>query len=120
MKLTALVADDSAKIQTIFCKLLENLDIKVLAKAFNGLEAVEHYKKFKPHIVFLDILMPKYDGIYALKEIKKFDPDARVVIVTADERKQTREKIKQFGATSIVYKPFQVEDIEILIQQIQI
>ena len=73
MKITAIVVDDSESVQKLLCTILELLDIKILGKAYNGLEAVEAYLQFKPNVIFLDMLMPKYDGIYALKKIKKIE-----------------------------------------------
>jgi len=111
MKITAIVVDDSESIQKLLCTILELLDIKILGKAYNGLEAVEKYLQFKPNVIFLDMLMPKYDGIYALKKIKKINPNAKIIVVTADARIDTRKIVNKLEAT-ILYKPFEFEDIK--------
>ena len=111
MKISAIVVDDSERIQQLLCTILELLDIKILGKAYNGLEAVEIYLKFKPCVVFLDMLMPKYDGIYALKKIKKIDPNAKIIVITADARIEIRKVVNKLGAT-IMYKPFEFDDIK--------
>lgn len=115
---TALVVDDSEDIQRILSDVLGALNIKVKGKAFNGLEAVKKYQKIKPQLVFLDIQMPKYDGIFALKEIMKIDHKAKVIIITADAREKTSKIVQDLGAINILYKPFRIKDIENILNQI--
>jgi YesN/AraC family two-component response regulator len=57
-------------------------DYKII-EASNGKEAVELYKKEKPDLVLMDIMMPVMSGIDAVKEIKKIDPNAKIVAITA-------------------------------------
>jgi len=76
------------------------------------------YKKHKPDLVFLDVLMPKYDGIYGLEEIKKINPDAKVVIITEEERETNLEKIHSLNPHAIIHKPFNLNDIQGMLQKL--
>jgi len=91
--------------------------IEVVGKCFSGKEAVELYKKSNPDWVFLDIMMPDGNGVYALRKIREINPAAKVIAVTADARSITEEKLKKLNVNGIVYKPFDMEKILALIQK---
>ena len=69
--LNVLVIDDDLNTVEVFCEFLELSDVKVVGQGYNGKEAVELYIKLKPDIVFLDVMMPEYDGIYAWRGLRK-------------------------------------------------
>lgn len=54
-----------------------------VTEAENGLKAIESYKSKKPDMVLMDVTMPEMDGLTALKELRKIDPNAKVVMLTA-------------------------------------
>ena len=56
--------------------------------------------------------MPENDGFYALKEIRKFDPHAKVVAVTADFTDESATRLKELNISAVVYKPFDIQDIK--------
>ena len=55
--------------------------------------------------------MPKYDGIYALEKIREFDPNAKVIMVTADLSADTEEKMTQLNASAVIYKPYEIDRV---------
>lgn len=57
----------------------------------DGQEAVELYQKLTPDLVFLDVMMPDYDGLYALENIRKFNPYAPIIMITGDVTEQTNK-----------------------------
>jgi len=67
---------------------------------------------------FLDIMMPEYDGIFGLEEIRKINPDAKVIIVTADENPKDLEKISSLNPHAIITKPFSLNDIQGVLQNL--
>ena len=72
---------------------------------------MERYKSEKPDLVLMDITMPVQDGIEALKEIKAYDSDAKVIMVTAlGQRSMVLEAIRA-GARDFVVKPFQPDKL---------
>jgi two-component system, chemotaxis family, chemotaxis protein CheY len=80
-------------------------------EAENGLDAIAKYKESKPDAVLLDITMPEMDGLTALKEIRKVDPEAKVAMVTAmGQQSMIMDAIKS-GAKDFVVKPFQPDRV---------
>lgn len=107
--------DDDADTANVFAEYLEILGIKVVTIGHNGQVALETYKKYKPDLVFLDLSMPEYDGIYALREIRKINSEAKVVIITSDLNSDDHEKLDQLSPTAVLFKPFEVEKIKSLL-----
>lgn len=108
---TALVVDDDEDTVNLFTEFLEIYNIEVIGKAFDGKQAVTIYNDMFPHIVFSDVMMPDYDGFYALENIKKANPKAIVVMITGDVRADTITKLEQLGADAIIYKPFDMPSV---------
>jgi len=118
---TTIVVDDDIKTVSVFSELLKILGLNVVAQGHDGKDAVRLYKKYMPDIIFTDIMMPENDGFYALEEIRKFDPHAKVVAVTADLTNETATRLEKLNISAVVYKPFDVEDItRVLFEKYQI
>ena len=111
---TAIVVDDDYDVVDAFSEYLEIKGIRVLGKGYNGKEAVDLYKKLKPDVVFLDVIMPDYTGFYALEKIKQINPDAKVIMVTADLTEETENKLVDLHASYIAYKPIKVDNMGII------
>lgn len=107
---TILIADDAAFMRMRCGKMLAQHGHQVV-EAENGREAVDKYTEQKPDCVLLDITMPELDGLSALKEIRKLDPNARVAMVTAIGQQQVVMEALQSGARDFVVKPFQPERV---------
>lgn len=101
-----LIVDDNEALRKLFCKMLEEFDV---LEACNGKEGVNIYKKHKPDIVIMDILMPEMDGIIATKEILKFDPKAKIAALTAYS--SYTNEILEAGAREVMYKPIAKEKL---------
>ncbi len=100
-----------------FLDYLEIMGVNALAVGHNGKAAVELYDLHRPDMVFLDLMMPEYDGFYALERIRKINPNAKVIVITADLRKDTEEKLNLFNPTEVIYKPFDPEILKELIKK---
>lgn len=109
---TAIIIDDDRVSIQLFRDILRMMNIQVLASGFDGKDAVRLYKKYRPDIVFTDMLMPENDGFYALEEIRKFDSHAKVVAVTADLTNETATKLEKMNISAVIYKPYDTEDIK--------
>lgn len=108
---TVLIVDDSALIRKTLRDLVENLGYTVVGEAINGAEAIEEYRSLKPGIVTLDITMPVMDGVEALKEIKKIDPSAKVVMITAAGQQNKVIEALKVGAAKFIIKPFSKDEV---------
>lgn len=109
--LTAIVIDDDRDTVDIFCEYLRMYNVNVIGEGYDGKSAVDLYRKAKPDIVFLDMVMPKYDGIYAMEKIRKTNPKAKVVIITADLRKDAEQRLEELRPDRIIFKPFDCDKI---------
>jgi sugar-specific transcriptional regulator TrmB len=109
---TALVVDDDPDTVEMFSDYLENKGVSVIGKAKDGKEGFELYKKLKPDVIFLDVIMPNYDGFYTLKKIREIDSNAKIIMVTADFSPTTKKKLKELKATDIIYKPYDGKAID--------
>lgn len=96
----------------VFSDVLEFMGLEVLALGYSGSDAVSLYKKHRPEIAFIDIMMPQTDGFYALEKIREFDPKAKVVAVTADITIETQQRLDDMNVTAIIYKPFDQNEIK--------
>lgn len=106
-----MIVDDATFMRLSIKKMLENHDYEIVAEASNGLEAVEMYEKYKPDIITMDITMPKMTGIEALREIKKLDSNAKVVMVSAMGQERLIREAVVNGAASFIVKPFQKDKL---------
>ncbi len=98
----AIIADDDEAVREVIGAMIS--DHFTVIYASNGKEAVEIYRMLKPDLVLMDILMPEVDGIQATKEIKKMDPDAKIIAITAYASSKGNE-ILSAGALDVIEKP---------------
>ena len=106
MPKTLLIADDAAIIRAKIKETALGAGWKVVAQARNGKEAVDCYMEHHPTAVTVDLVMPEYDGIYALREILAHDPNAKVVVVSAIGQKNVLKDAFNIGAVDFIVKPF--------------
>lgn len=112
-----LVCDDSVLARKQLMDAVKEIaDGAIFLEGKNGAEAVELYKKEKPDIVFMDIVMPEKDGNEALSEIKAFDNDAIIIIVSSVGTQDQLKKAIQLGAKDFIQKPFEKNQISEIIE----
>ncbi len=107
---TIMVVDDAAFMRMRCKKLLTQSGYDVI-EAATGAQAVETYKECKPDAVLLDITMPDMDGLTALKEMKKLNPDVRVAMVSAMGQQSVVMDALKSGAKDFVIKPFEADRV---------
>ncbi|MBI9107866.1 MAG: response regulator [Spirochaetales bacterium] len=102
-----LIVDDSLFVQHLVAKLLEAEGFNIIDTASHGREAIEKYKSFHPDIdiVTMDVTMPGMHGVEAMNEIRKIDPEACVVIVSALGKTDLMKKALLDGAAHYLVKP---------------
>jgi two-component system chemotaxis response regulator CheY len=104
-----LIVDDALVMRKIIGSIATEAGWSIAAEAENGLKGLESYKSIKPDLVTMDLVMPVMGGLEALKNIREFDPDARVVVITALDQKKTLEEAIEAGASDFIVKPFDRE-----------
>lgn len=106
-----LLVDDAPAVRAMLKELLEAHGFVVVGEASNGDEALMKYKESTPDVVTMDITMPGVDGLQGLKNILAYDPQAKVIMVTALDQKDTLAQAIRAGAADYVVKPFEVRRI---------
>lgn len=118
MKRKVLIIDDEEIIRLSLGEGLKDLGYTV-ATASNGKEALENIRNSTPSIVLLDIRLEYENGLDILPEIKNFDKDIEVVIMTAYADISSAVKAMKLGAYDYINKPFDLEEIDIIIKRIR-
>lgn len=111
-KLKILVIDDSDFLREAIKKFLENIDLEVITIS-NGVEGIRYALQEKPDLIFLDLMMPNFNGIDVLKSIKTLNTgkEIPVVIITAHKDNSLIEDARQLGAAKLIYKPLNKRSI---------
>ncbi|NLW57121.1 MAG: response regulator [Firmicutes bacterium] len=111
MRNRVLVVDDAAFMRMMIKDILKKGGFEVVGEAENGLKSIEKYKELKPDLVTMDITMPEMDGITAVKEIKKIDENALIIMCSAMGQQAMVIDAIQAGAKDFVVKPFQPDRV---------
>ena len=109
-----LIVDDAIFMRKMLSDILVKDGHEIAGEAENPKEAINLYKKIKPDVVTMDIIMPEIDGIdanKAIKEIISFDPNARILMVSAMGQQETVVEAIQAGAKDFIVKPFQPSNV---------
>lgn len=115
---TILIVDDAKFMRVKLRKILEDAGYTITGEAQDGREAVRMYTEQRPVITTMDITMPEVDGITAMKAIKKVEPNARIVMISAlGQKEKVRESIFA-GAMDFIIKPFTPEKVTEVISRI--
>lgn len=103
---TVLIVDDALFMRMMIKDILGKEGFEVVAEAENGIEAVKKYAELRPDLVTMDIVMPEMDGIEAVRNILKFDPEARVLMCSAMGQQPLVVEALEAGAMDFIIKPF--------------
>lgn len=109
-----LIVDDAVFMRKMLSDILTKEGHTIVGEAENAKEAVELYKKLKPDVVTLDIVMPeigKITAIKAIKAIKLLDKKAKIIMVSAMGQQEMVVESIQAGASDFVVKPFQATNV---------
>ncbi|WLR52348.1 response regulator [Bacillus tianshenii] len=106
-----LIVDDAAFMRMMIKDILSKNGFEVVDEAADGAQAVEKYKEHNPDLVTMDITMPEMDGITSLKEIKKINPEAKIIMCSAMGQQAMVIDAIQAGAKDFIVKPFQADRV---------
>ena len=112
-----LIVDDALIMRRRIRDVAEQGGWSVAGEAKNGEEAVHLYEETKPDLVTLDIVMPKLDGVSALRRIVDIDPRARIIMVSAVDQKEKLAECIQAGAIDFIVKPIEKLGLQSILEK---
>lgn len=101
-----LIIDDAMFMRHTLRVILEKNEYEVVGEAGDGPTGILKFKELSPDIVTMDITMPEMDGITAIREIKKVDPEAKIVVISAMGQQTSIMEAIAAGAQRFIVKPF--------------
>ena len=107
-----LIIDDEDYVRMTLSQALEDEGHTVLL-ASNGLDGLSLYAEGKPDLVITDVLMPDKEGLETIIELRKIEPDVKVIVISGGGRVNNLdflEMAKKFGATATLKKPFPIDE----------
>jgi CheY-like chemotaxis protein len=113
---TVLLIEDSAFQRKVVSSIVKDLGYDIIT-ADNGYEGVERIITNKPAIILSDLLMPEYDGIWVLEQLKAKSIKIPVVIVTSDVQTSTKNRCMSLGASEYLNKPVQKDLLKSAIEK---
>ena len=114
-----LVVDDALFMRKLICGVAVEAGWQVVGEAGNGAEAISLYQQHRPDLVTMDLVMPVMGGLEALRQIRAVDPEAKVVVVTALDQKQSLMDSIREGAIDFIVKPFERERVLALLAKLE-
>jgi DNA-binding NarL/FixJ family response regulator len=107
-----LVVDDHALLRTGVANIInQESDLRVVAEASNGLEAVAAYERHRPDVTLLDLRMPVMEGVEAVRQIRERDPNAKVIVLTTYDTDEDISRALKAGAKAYVLKDISADGL---------
>lgn len=115
-----LIVEDSIFVRNIIQKvILENIENCEVITANDGEKGFDLYLEHKPDLITTDLLMPILSGQEMLRKIREKDNATKVIVISADVQKATRDEIEELGVVGFINKPVTGEKVDLLIKLIQ-
>ncbi len=115
---TALIVDDEAHVRAYVRVAAQSLGIAETWEAADGATALALYRAHAPAVVFLDVNLPSMSGAEILTQLVEIDPNANVIVVTADSAHQTVRRFLELGAVGYVLKQRPPEAFRAALQEL--
>jgi len=105
-------------IRSLLGDILGRAGFEVVGEATTGAEAVQKYKELRPDFVTMDIVMPDMGGIEAVRAIRSYDDDARILMCSAMGQQSLVDEAMNAGAREFVVKPFDPSSLLEAVQRV--
>ncbi len=102
-----LVVDDLPFMRSIISEIVTESGHFVVGEAGDGIECLSRYKALLPDLVLMDIIMPRMNGVEALKSLKRSYPSSRVIMCSSLSDQEKIIQAIRLGASDYIVKPFQ-------------
>ncbi|HEY2990784.1 MAG TPA: response regulator transcription factor [Candidatus Binatia bacterium] len=110
--MTVLLVDDDAGFRRAVRRLSEKeKDFRLVGEAEDGEEALQLDHELRPEIIFMDLTMPRLNGLEATRRIKARRPDVKIIILTVHEEEAYRKAATESGADGFVLKKSILSDL---------
>jgi two-component system, chemotaxis family, chemotaxis protein CheY len=116
-KMRVMIAEDEDHVRKLIQTILLKMNCEIVGEVNNGIDAVEMFKKLKPHMVLLDINMPLKSGKEALSEIRRRYPNAFIIMLTSLSDTETVEDCIKLGASGFIRKDVSLDEMRSIIKQ---
>lgn len=116
--LKILICDDSVLSRRQLKTYLLSIGCNHIVEAVDGNAAVEVYKKERPTLVFMDIVMPNKDGFEAMQEIREYDMNANIIVVSSVGTGTNLKRVLELGAKDFIQKPFNTLQVQSIIKKV--
>lgn len=110
-----LISDDSILARKQLKDVISEYGAPTFIETSNGQDAIDSYKRDKPDLVFLDIVMPVKDGNAAIREIHEYDPNAVIIVVSSVGTQAQLKAAIEAGAKDFIQKPLNKDQIHKII-----
>lgn len=115
-----LIVEDSMFVRNVIRKvILEHIPDCEVITATDGENGFNLYLEHRPDLITTDLLMPILSGQEMLKKIREIDNETRVIVISADVQKATRDEIEEHGVVGFINKPVTGEKVDMLINLIK-
>jgi DNA-binding NarL/FixJ family response regulator len=116
---SVLLVDDHALLRTGVANIInQEADLRVVAEAGNGVEALEAYERFKPDVTLLDLRMPVMEGVEVVRRLRERDPRALVIVLTTYDTDEEISRALKAGAKAYVLKDISADDLVTCIRDV--
>jgi len=114
-----LIADDHALLRTGVANIInQERDFEVVAEAADGAAAVVAYRQHRPDVTLIDLRMPVMEGVEAIRQIRAFDPQARVVVLSTYDADEDIARALEAGAKAYILKDIAADGLVACIRQV--
>ncbi len=113
-----LIIDDALIIREKIKDAVRQDGWEIVGEACNGREALEAFRRTRPDVITLDLVMPQSSGQEALARIKQEAPETKVLIVSAIAQSEVLEETLRLGASDFIVKPFQEDALRLALDKL--
>jgi len=115
---SVIVVDDEKDVSEVLCEFLKIKGIEVLGRGTDGQQAIELYQKLNPDIVLMDLVMPNYDGFHGVRKIREYDPNSKIMIISASLTHSYVQQLVEMNVNSISLKPYDLNNVIDIIHKV--
>ena len=115
---SVIVVDDEKDVAEVLCEFLKIKGVEVIGRGNDGQQALELYIKLNPDIVAMDLVMPNYDGFHGVKKIREYDPNSKIMIVSASLTHSYVQQLLEMNVNSISLKPYDLNNVLDIINKV--